>query len=182
MYQECQWHVCQFKLFGFPYYHRAELFADNFGRESLAKSGRPKWTPAFQAVALKARKTYKGATQGKTCSSPFTPGLFALICKAPNRPTQREEKMRTAAPVFWHCNSTEGKRQSQHYNRAAETEIFGTLVPGVTLPSCKHFIPFHITFFLLRRKEINSDKQYVILSLNPGYIIKYKYEMNSLAL
>lgn len=90
--------------------------------------------------------------------------------------------MRTAAPVFWHCNSTEGKRQSQHYNRAAETEIFGTLVPGVMLPSCKHFIPFHITFFLLHRKEINSDKQYVILSLNPGYIIKYKYEMNSLAL
>ena len=182
MYQECDGKYDNSNSSLSWLYHKAELFADNFGRESFAKSGRPKWRPVFQAVALKAMKMYKGATQGKACTSPFTSGLFGLICKAPNRSTQCEEKMRTVAPVFWHYNSTEGKRQSQHDNSAAEIEIFGTLVPGFTLPSCKHFIPFHVTFFLLCRKEVNSSEQYVILSVNTCYIIKYKWEMNSLAL
>lgn len=175
------WQVWQFKLFAFPT-TRAELFADNFGRESFAKSGRPKWRPVFQAVALKARKMYQGATQGKACTSPFTSGLFGLICKASNGSTQCEEKMRTVAPVFWHCKSTEGKRQSQYNNSAVEIEIVGTLVPGFTLPSCKHFIPFQNTFFLLCRKEVNHSEQYVILWLNTCSVIKYTCEMNSLAL
>lgn len=101
--------------------------------------------------------------------------LSGLICKACNRSTQCEEKMRTVAPEFWHCDSTEGRRQSQHDNSTVELDIFGTTVPGFTI--LKHFIPLHITFFLLYKKEMNSNKQYLTLTLNTSDCIKYRVRL-----
>lgn len=121
---------------------------------------------------------YKKATQGEACISFFILELSGLISRARNRSTQCEEKMRTVAPEFWHCNSTEGRRWSQHDNSAVELDISGTPAPGFTI--LKIFYSFHITFFLLYRKEMNSNKQYLTLTLNTSYFIKYRMRLTAL--
>lgn len=121
---------------------------------------------------------YNKATHGEACISSFILELSGLICKVCNRSTQCEEQMRTVAPEFWHCNSTEGRRQSQHGNSAVELDIFGTPVPGFTI--LKTFYSFPHYFFLLYRKEMNTNKQYLTLMLNTSYFIKYRVGLTAL--
>lgn len=95
--------------------------------------------------------------------------LSGLIGKACYRSTQCEEKMRAVAPEFWHCNSTEGRRQSQHDHNAVELDIIGTPVLGFTI--LKTFYSFSHYFFSSLQK--GNEQQQTIFNSNTKYFLLY---------
>lgn len=73
--------------------------------------------------------------------------------------------MRTVAPEFWHCDSTEGRRQSQRDNSAVELDIFGTTVPDFTI--LKTFYSF--THYFLPSLQKGNEQQQTIFNSNTKY-------------
>lgn len=77
--------------------------------------------------------------------------------------------MRTVTPEFWHCNSTEGRRQSKHDNSALELDIFGTPVPGFTILKTFYYFPH---YFLPSLQKGNLEQQ-TIFNFNTKYFLLY---------
>lgn len=175
-YQECDSKYYNSHFWFFSFYHKAELFSQNFGRELFAKLGRPKWRPVFQAMEIEARNMLeaKSPTNGLILSFHlkmtwfYLQGIWSYVVR-----------VRTIAPGFSTAVllSTRGS-----YNMDLGQQTLRPLAHWSWTPvsASQKFDSFHITFLYFA--TLNGIKQYITLSLNICYIIKYKYEVNSFAL
>lgn len=155
----------QFKLFAFLTSAQSRTICKQFWNKVIYKIWKNKRKDNSRQWHWKQGKRTREQPKARHASLPALQDSLILFASHLTGLTWHKEKMRTVTPVFWHCNSTESKRQSENDNSAAE---LGTLVPAFTLPPCKHF---HIMFFLLCGKK--NEQQWTICNSVTKYFLHY---------
>lgn len=165
VYQEGR--VWKFMLFPFWTLTQSRTTCRQFWKRIIFKIQETKIKASSSGWGIKGN--VEQSNQGEVCTTSFILELSGLFCKACNTSTQCEEKMRTVAPVFWHCNSTEGRRQSQHDNSAVELDVFGTPVPGFIILKTFYSFPHYFSPSLQK----GNEQQRTIFNSNTKYFLLY---------